>query len=114
MNPGIYYVKFSSPTTSMSGEGLAVLKDGTINGGDIGYLYIGSFTVKDDTAITADLKVKRWNPAITSLFGNLPEFDLNLSGHVAADLTSFSATGGVIGRPGVTIVIKGRRLSDAA
>lgn len=97
----------------MSGQGLAVLKDSAINGGDEGYYYIGSFDVQGNTVISAKITVRRWHSAVTSLFGNLPEFTLRLNGSVAPDLTSFSATGSPESLPSVTILIKGRKIADA-
>lgn len=113
MKPGIYHITFASPTTHTSGEGLAVLKDGTINGGDLGYLFIGKFSIKD-SAMSAKLKIKQWNPRVTSVFGNIPEFDLDLAGSITDDFKSFSARGGVVGRPQMSISIDGARLADAA
>lgn len=40
MNDGIYHVTFSSLRGS-AGQGLVVIKDGSVNGGDAGYLYLG-------------------------------------------------------------------------
>lgn len=42
MIDGIYHVRFSSSIDGRNfGEGLATFKDGSVNGGDHGYLYLG-------------------------------------------------------------------------
>ncbi|PTX91251.1 GrlR family regulatory protein [Opitutus sp. ER46] len=110
MNPGIYHVKFTSSRHTY-GEGLAVFRNGTINGGDLGYYYLGRFEVTP-AGVTAQLKIRKWNPPIDSVFGNLAEFDLELKGTMAADHTTFSVTGSTPQRPGASITVTGQRLSD--
>ena len=109
MKPGIYAVKFSAVSSSNFGEGLAVFKDGKVNGGDLGYFYRGSYEISD-SRVTAKLKVKRWNPA----FGSFPEFDLDLTGHIPPDWSLFHAEGFIVQNPQLRLTIDGRRLDDAA
>lgn len=111
MKSGIYHVKFTS-SQNIYGEGLAVFRDGTINGGDAGFLYLGSYQ-EVPAGVMAKLKIKNWNPSIRSTFGNLSEFELDLRGTFAADLSTFTVTGGTPQRPGASISITGRRLADA-
>jgi hypothetical protein len=113
MKPGIYAVKFSAVSSSNFGEGLAVFKDGTVNGGDVGYFYRGSYELSGST-VTANLKIKRWNPAVASIFGSFPEFDLQLTGHMPPDWSLFHAEGIIVQNPQLRITIDGRRLDDAA
>jgi hypothetical protein len=113
MKPGIYYVSFSAAASHKFGEGLAVFKDNKVNGGDIGYLYRGSYSI-EDSRITATLHIQRWNPVVTSVFGSYPEFELELKGTVTPDWGSFSADGTITKEPQLRIAIKGRRLGDAA
>ena len=112
MNTGIYNVKFTSAQQNSS-EGLAVLKDGSINGGDKGYLYLGFFKV-DGSTIEAKIRVKRWKPGIASIFGNLEEYDLNLRGTSNAASDNFTVSGSIIQVPTLKITIHGQRISDAA
>jgi hypothetical protein len=113
MKPGIYYVTFSSASTQNAGEGIAVFKDNKVNGGDIGYFYRGSYSIKD-SIITARLQIHRWNPVVTSVFGSYAEFELEVTGSVTADSELFSADGTMTQQPQLNIMIKGRRLGDAA
>ena len=112
MKPGIYHVKFSTPASHNTGEGLAVLQDGKVNGGDSGYFYQGSYEVVD-SKVTAKLHVERWNPVIPSIFGSFREFDLNLAGQTPSDFSLFYVEGRVIQFPQSRIMINGRRLADA-
>ena len=45
-------------------------------GGDSGYYYIGSYTLKDAVQFNATVKVKRHTSNVISIFGNVPEFVL--------------------------------------
>jgi hypothetical protein len=110
MKQGIYHVKFSSSLGAM-GEGLAVFKDGKVNGGDQGYLYIGSYAVNGSN-VTAQLKIKRWNPAWVSIIGNINEFNLALTGSFSNDTFSVKGTSPAI--PQAQIEINGRHLADPA
>lgn len=110
MKEGIYHVRFSASTHD-AGEGLVVIKQGALNGGDAGYLYTGTFEPSGEH-MTCALHVKRWNSAHTSVFGPLNDFDLQLSGQFSAD--GFTVSGGMSANPGMTIQIVGRYLAPAA
>lgn len=112
MKPVIYAVKFPAASSYNFGEGIAVFKDGNINGGDLAYFYRGSYYISNST-VTAKLRVKRWNPAVASIFGSFPEFDLDLNGHIPPDWSLFHREGVVIQNPQLHITIDGRRLDDA-
>lgn len=112
MMDGIYYVHFEVHAAASTGDGLVVIKDGMANGGDAGYTYSGAFE-EHDGRLAASLTVKRWNPAHVSVFGNLAEFQLQLSGS-AATASGFALTGGTASAPGYQISITGRRVADAA
>jgi hypothetical protein len=110
--PGIYHVTFSAQNRN-AGEGVAVFKAGAINGGDLGYIYIGTYSV-NGTNVTAAIQVIRWNQSAVSVFGPLPKFKLQLSGNVSADEKTFSVSGGVPELAGLQITISGTRLATAA
>jgi hypothetical protein len=112
MRNGIYHVKFSS-SMGKFGEGLAVFKDGKVNGGDQGYLYIGSYDGSNPSSVTAKLKIKRWNASWESIIGNIPEFELSLTGTTAPDGNSFSVTGKSPAIP-AQVQIQGQFLADVA
>ncbi|MBQ4853594.1 hypothetical protein IMW82_02735 [Rhodanobacter sp. B2A1Ga4] len=111
MIDGIYHVTFSSNSNDF-GEGIAVFKGNSVNGGDHGYLYSGTMSGQGDNFNSA-LTIKQWNPSVQSIFGPAKEFVLELSGSSSAD-NSFLAHGHVAGQPQAKISIRGRHLSDAA
>jgi hypothetical protein len=109
---GLYHVDFISGNRS-TGQGTVVIKGTTVNGGDTGFVFSGRIYGTDEK-LTADLHVTRWNAGHVSVFGNLPEFHLSLSGKASAAKGTFSVSGSVKGRPGLNIAIEGRYLSPAA
>lgn len=112
MKTGIYHVNFSAGGQNV-GDGLVVVKDGTVNGGDPGYLYTGSIS-ESASQVTVQLDVKQWNTQIQSVFGPLKQFGLTLAGTADAAAGTFRVRGAITGHPERTIAISGRHLSDAA
>jgi hypothetical protein len=111
MRDGIYHVKFAS-TMGAAGEGLVVVKDRSVNGGDAGYLYQGVLASDAAGDLRGQLQVKRWNAGHASVFGPLGNFALDVSGRAAND--TFTVSGGVPGQSTMKITISGRRLAEAA
>lgn len=111
MKDGIYHVTFSS-NSNVFGEGIAVFKDNTVNGGDHGYLYVGTKT-EQGGQFSSRLTIKQWNSSVRSVFGPVKEFVLELTGSSAGE-ESFTSHGKVSGQPHATIAIRGRFLAAAA
>ncbi|MCL1075988.1 GrlR family regulatory protein [Shewanella dokdonensis] len=111
MKDGIYHVVFSSNVGAL-GEGIAVFNGEGVNGGDYGYVYTGTINYHESNFVSR-LTIKRWNSSTQSIFGNLPEFQLELNGH-QTESAEFIAEGNVIGQPSFRITIKGRYLSKLA
>lgn len=111
MLDGIYHVDFSSNSSSF-GDGIAVFKGGSVNGGDSGYTYSGTKS-EGDSSFTSKLTIKRWNPSAQSIFGPVNEFSLELSGNTSA-ANDFIAQGHVAGQPQLKITIRGKYLGAAA
>jgi hypothetical protein len=112
MKPSIFHVTFISESR-VSGEGLAVFKDGAINGGDAGFLYRGSFVV-EGINLFGEIRVKKWNRSAVSILGSFSEYDLNLKGSISDDLSRFSVSGAMKQLPERKITINGTRITDAA
>lgn len=108
MNHISYHVHFHTPQGS--NDGLVVIKDLAINGGDTGYLYTGTATLEGSN-VKATLRIKRWQPGAVSVFGAITEFTLSLAGSVRDE--GFSVKGTADQVPGVEISIDGRKISDA-
>ena len=113
MKPGIYHVRFASVLQQDQGDGLVVVKEQTINGGDVGYIYRGSFNVTG-TKLTTRLNIKRWNQYAMSIFGNIAAFDLEIEGQLSSDSMSFSGQGFVVQNPQMRLTFNARRIDDAA
>jgi hypothetical protein len=112
MKPGIYHVRFATTFQHDQGDGLVIVSNQqTMNGGDIGYIYRGSFTVSG-TKLTARLNIKRWNQYAVSIFGNIAAFDLDIEGHLSSDLTSFSGEGAVVQNPKMRLSLNAQRIED--
>lgn len=111
MIDGVYHVSFSSSSQEF-GEGLVVIKDGVVNGGDHGYVYQGNVSF-DGTRTSGRLIVKRWNSSVTSVFGNIAQYELELSGSQRPD-RSFLVSGNVVGQQALTIDIAGKFIAEVA
>lgn len=110
MKNGIFRVGFSS-SLGASGAGLAVIKDGIVNGGDDGYLYTGTLKANGNQA-SARIAIQRYNAASASVFGPLDHFTLDLVGtHDPAG--NFKVSGGMADHPGMRITIAGQFLAQA-
>ena len=111
MKDGIYHVTFSSNSSDF-GQGIAVFKGESVNGGDHGYLYTGTKSTQGGQ-FSSRLTIKQWNNSVQSVFGPIKEFVLELSGTIS-DNSGFLAHGNVAGQPQAKISIRGQYLSPAA
>ncbi|WP_457334949.1 GrlR family regulatory protein [Rhizobacter sp. P5_C2] len=111
MKNGIYHVDFKSNSQSI-GQGTIVLQDGKASGGDTGYTFSGAFS-GPDTALTARIGVRKWNPRAVSIFGPLSQFDLDLLG-TSSNSGTFSLNGTIVGQPSLRITISGQFIGEAA
>lgn len=109
MKDGIYYVRFLSNGQGV-GEGIAVMKGESVNGGDSGYTYTGYKQVSAD-GFVATLTIRRWDPNSQSVFGPLNEFKLEFRGAATDD--GFQATGSIVGELGMTLNVRGQFLTAA-
>ncbi|MBW7992452.1 MAG: hypothetical protein FVQ84_20890 [Planctomycetes bacterium] len=108
MLKGIYHVHFAANNNNF-GEGLVVVDEGHVNGGDYGYLYQGRFDYYGND-IKATIEVKHYNGPPNSVIGPLKEFTLNLSGETTGD--RFEIAGGIMNIPNMSIKISGKKVAD--
>lgn len=108
MQDGIYHVRLSS-SAGGTGEGLVVVSRGSVNGGDLGFLYIGQITGGGEV-LSGRLTIRRWSPSLVPVFGAIESLDLQFSGRETAP-GSFSIAGEVSSQPDLTITMAGRFLS---
>jgi len=110
LQPGIYEIRFIGGSSQNFGTGIAVLKEGKINGGDVGYIYHGSYEPEGDH-IKAKINVKRWKVVPNAII-NLAEYDLVIESQRQTGGTGFSMRGRIPQLPNIHIEIVGRRLGE--
>jgi hypothetical protein len=112
MQDGIYRVDFqSSDDGDSAGNGVVVVRNGALNGGDLSCVYQGHVktTGKD---IVSKVGVFRYDTSQNSVFGSLDRFDLELSGTMSSTLLEFELSGAIVGHPQQRIAIIGKKLCD--
>ncbi len=113
MKPGIYHIHFGGGLSQNFGDGVGVITEGAINGGDAGYVWRGSYRIKS-RRLSAKIHVKRWKHDVSNPILNIPEYDLIVEGDAPQDWSSFSAQGYIEQYPSTKITLTGTRIEDAA
>lgn len=109
MMNGLWTVHFDS-TLNRFGQGVLVLNDGKLLGGDEGYYYSGTYKVTD-SKIYGDINVTRYDSEYKSVIGDLDDFHFNFSGKVNDDY-HFEAVAPVNEKENLYIKIKGNKKVD--
>ncbi|KFK98119.1 GrlR family regulatory protein [Serratia sp. Ag1] len=104
MKNGIYFVVFRSNSQDF-GNGTVVVRDNKINGGDFGFAYKGAVS---DSNVT--LYVSQHDKSVTSVFGGLSAFNLNLV--ITEFGNNYELKGSVEGMPYSTIQIQAKFIGD--
>lgn len=110
MSQGIFHVQFKSNLQD-SGQGLVVIKNGSINGGDDHYLYRGAAPQKTGP-FTGKLHVNKWRGGNRTVV-NIDNFELDVNGKIDFEAGQLDLVGTVTGQPQLQIQIIGRRVGDA-
>jgi hypothetical protein len=92
-----------------SGGGAIVLVNGKVLGGDTGYLYIGTYTVKD-SILSARVKVSNFLPEIPNVLGIKGDFELDLRVPVSVPVMQGGMS--LVGQPGAGIAVKMTKKAD--
>lgn len=108
MLSGIYFVRFVANSNNV-GEGLVVIKDGIINGGDLTYLYQGRLDYYGDE-IKAQIDVRHYKGPLNSVMGPLKEYSLHLSGKRQGE--KLEVSGGIPNMPNASISILGTKVAE--
>lgn len=108
---GIYHLRFTSSSNDY-GEGIAVVKDGSFNGGNGGFVFTGTQQINGDK-FTCTLSIKQWNEEVVSIFGPIKEFTLEITGVNTSD-GGFVANGNLAGHTEASITVKALYLSSLA
>lgn len=112
MESGIYSVEFKSGNNLGMG-GVLVIQNGTIHGGDLTYLYRGTYHATNDNpdSFTAKLTVSHYRGAVNAVVGSLKEFNLTLSLQEHGS-NGFQAQGAVDGLPNAILIVEGSKRAD--
>jgi hypothetical protein len=86
-----------------AGGGVAVFRNGQVLGGDSAYQYQGTYQVEGGQ-LQGTVQVSRFLQGVQSVFGNLPNFTLQLQGRVTNG--SADVRGQVVGNPQLQIGIR--------
>jgi len=82
---GVWLVKLFGPNQNVFGEGIVVLRDGLVHGGDHRFFYEGTYECLGEGNIKAKLKITKYSRAKFTLFGScgsaeMVEYTLPLEG----------------------------------
>jgi hypothetical protein len=108
MVSGIYLVNFLA-NNSLVGEGLVVIRNSSVNGGDQTYLYQGRFDYYGDD-IKALIEVQHYRGPLNSVLGALKQYTLSLSGKKSGG--NFEVSGGIPNISNLQIKITGTKVAD--
>jgi hypothetical protein len=90
METGLWTVEFFS-SLGLGGNGIAVLKDKRILGGDAGYYYEGTYSLENGK-FTGTITVIRYDKNIISVFGDIDKFSFDFEGTLLSDEYSIRAS----------------------
>ena len=107
---GIYSIVFKS-SIGVFGGGLAVIHDGLIHGGNAKYIFKGTIVERKDM-IEAEIKVEHYQGPLDSIFGEMEEYCLILSG--MPETESFQMKGYMKEKTDMKIEVEGIMVSDLA
>jgi hypothetical protein len=102
MLEGLWTVDFIS-NLGEQGAGVIVFKGNQILGGDSAYLYSGSYT-SGGNDVKGKIVVKHYAGIPYSIFGNLKEFEVIVSGKIQQPLMEVS--GHLVGNPNMKITAR--------
>ncbi len=108
MIEALYGVEFASNMND-AGYGVAVLETGRILGGDSSFIFVGSYSIENGV-ITAQVKCTNDRKILQSIFGNIDEFTLSLTGK--PEHKEFILQGHMVENPAMKIGIKLTRRAE--
>ena len=108
MDNGIYSIIFRSSIGEFGG-GLVVIDEGKIHGGNTKYIIKG-FSTKKGNVVEAEIKVEHYQGPLDSIFGEIEEYSLILSGK--SEPESLQLTGYMKEKTDMKIEVDGIKVSD--
>ncbi|MBW1616158.1 MAG: hypothetical protein JRJ49_06415 [Deltaproteobacteria bacterium] len=109
MYDGLWTVEFIS-TIQRYGNGVLVLNQNRLFGGDAGYYYSGKYDI-NDKKIEGDIHITRYDRNSVSVLGSISDFVLKMSGNII-DENRFEAIGEIDNNPKACIQIIGTKKED--
>lgn len=110
MASGIFHVEFRASTGDF-GDGLVVVKDGAVNGGDPHYLYQGEVPTKTG-GFESKFIVRKYRDGNINVVG-IDNYTLLAKGSVNYEEGTIELRGAVEGVPQLTIQLQGRKIQPA-
>lgn len=109
MTNGIFHVDFRASTGDY-GDGLIVVKDGAVNGGDANYLYQGRVPTQSGS-FESQFIVTKWREGNTNVVG-VDNYSLDAKGKINYEAGVLELEGAVSGAPHLTITLSGKKIRD--
>jgi len=111
MQDGMYWLRFAA--YGKTEEGVAVVRQGLVNGGGPGYLWQGRLSAVNGT-VRGTLLVRKWNPQTPPYLGTFKTANLDIDGSFDASARSFEMVGHAHGHHVVHLSISGHWLGELA
>ncbi|WP_024461504.1 GrlR family regulatory protein [Marinimicrobium sp. LS-A18] len=110
MIEALYGIEFVSNSND-GGFGVAVLETGRVFGGDSSFVFIGSYESSNGN-VTARIKCTNDRKLLQSIFGDINEFNLELSGTPDKEHKEFILQGHMVENPSMKIGVKLTRRAE--
>jgi len=107
MIEGLWVVQFHGPQGV--GGGVVVLTKNQVLGGDSGFVYSGTYELKDNV-FAGKVFVKNFDPKIPNVLGIPGDFNLLIEGKMESD--TINGTGALANAPDSKIVIRLKKDTD--
>lgn len=109
MLDGLWIVEFRT-NLGLLGQGIAVLSGTRVFGGDSSFYYKGSYTEHEGT-MSAEIDVVRYSATLKSVFGNVDNFHLTVSGKLETE-TEMQLVGHLAENPNMKVTVKGLKKAE--
>ncbi|MDY0225863.1 MAG: GrlR family regulatory protein [Desulfomicrobium apsheronum] len=109
MQDGMYWLRLVA--YDKSEEGVAVVRQGLVNGGGPGYVWQGRL-ISEDGTVRGNLVVRKWNPQTPPDLGMFKTANLGIDGRHDASARSFELEGHAHGHHVVHLHISGHWLGE--
>lgn len=109
MRDGMYW--FRLVAYDKAEEGVAVVRQGMVNGGGPGYVWQGRLACRDGS-LSGNLCVRKWNPQTPPDLGMFKAANLDIDGNLDVEAQSFALQGHAHGHHVVHLRITGHWLGE--